>query len=437
MDYNPIGGKRPGLKVEKFADRAEARIGETINYTIVVNNTGDLNLTGVRAEDNLNSAVWEVGTLLPGENYTNTTSYLVNETDLPGPVTNELRANGTSESCGTVNVSAMETVEILYNASLNVTKTANTSGPVSLGDIIWYTINVTNTGDVNLTRVKVVDDLLGSGWPMVNLVPGEIDTFASYYKVKEQDVARGFIINNATANATDPCGKAVGPVKANVTIDVNKLCISGKKIINCPGADLSNWTITLYYDNWTQIDSNMTNDTGYYQFCGLDPGDYIVCETIKFGYTNVTPTCVNVSLYDNAPDIDFESAPLTCIGGYKLDTSGNRLANWTIFVDYNDSGTLDPGEPYNVTDADGRWQICDLVVGSVANFTEVLEAGWKPVNPASGWQLVVSRTGGPTTSTSPTSVVTTPSPLQDQQLHPRDDLGLADPAEERDRRCRQ
>lgn len=69
-DYHPIGGLEPGpvIEVEKTADRSEVQIGETINYTIWVNNTGNVNLTRVQAEDNLTGAIWNVGTLAPGQN---------------------------------------------------------------------------------------------------------------------------------------------------------------------------------------------------------------------------------------------------------------------------------------------------------------------------------------------------------------------------------
>jgi len=113
-DYHPIGGLEPGpvIEVEKTADRSEVQIGETINYTIWVNNTGNVNLTRVQAEDNLTGAIWNVGTLAPGQNYTNTTRYQVSISDLPGPLTNLLWANGTDPCGGEVNASAIETIEI-------------------------------------------------------------------------------------------------------------------------------------------------------------------------------------------------------------------------------------------------------------------------------------------------------------------------------------
>ncbi|MGV8128075.1 MAG: right-handed parallel beta-helix repeat-containing protein [Methanothrix sp.] len=128
-DYHPIGGVlcSPGLEAEKIADRSEAEVGEWINYAVQVNNTGNVRLTGVRAEDNLTGAVWDVGTLAPGQNYTNTTRYGVNPSDLPGPLTNELRANGTDPCGGEVNASAIKTVNITNQMLLciNGTKTIN------------------------------------------------------------------------------------------------------------------------------------------------------------------------------------------------------------------------------------------------------------------------------------------------------------------------
>jgi uncharacterized repeat protein (TIGR01451 family) len=177
-DYHPIGGEEssPGLEVQKSADRSEADVGDWINYTIRVNNTGSVSLTGVRAEDSLTGAVWNVGTLLPGQNYTNTTRYQVKLSDLPGPLTNELWANGTADPCGLdINDSAIEGVDIIYRPEIQVDKSANLSGG-SPSTILDFKIEVNNSGNANFTVVEV-EDLLPSGLDYVSddsgVAPGQ------------------------------------------------------------------------------------------------------------------------------------------------------------------------------------------------------------------------------------------------------------------------
>jgi len=364
------------LKITKTANTSgPAKFGEEIEYEIQVCNPASFTVYNVTVFDSLLSgSPFFLGTLAPGQcgNVTASRNYIVTEDDVcRGWINNTANATGEAE-CGSIiksDKNATWNVSTSYNASMNITKTANTSGPVSYGDIITYTINVTNTGEVNLTGVKVVDDLLNpSGWPMIKLLPGESYNYIIQYQVKLQDVTRSFIINNATANGTDPCGRAVGPVKANVTIEVNKFCISGHKVINCFQADLSGWNITLYNASGKLLNWTLTNATGYYQFCGLDPGDYTVCETAKPDYTNVTDSCVSVSLHDNAPDIDFVNDPLLCISGHKvIHCFMADLSGWNITL-YDASGKL---LDWNLTDATGYYEFCGLVPGDYKVCEEV------------------------------------------------------------------
>jgi len=60
------------------------------------------------------------------------------------------------------------------------------------------------------------------------------------------------------------------------------------------------------------------------------------------------------------------------------------LAGWTIFVDYDNDGVLDAGEPSAVTAADGSYTITGINPGTW-NVTEVLQAGWNQSYPASGY----------------------------------------------------
>jgi len=91
--------------------------------------------------------------------------------------------------------------------------------------------------------------------------------------------------------------------EVNVTINL-LLKISGYKYNDTsldgpttadPG--ISGWNIYLSKDG-TQIASTTTDVTGFYQFNNLLPGDYVVTEEARSGWTNTTgtPTSYNVTL---------------------------------------------------------------------------------------------------------------------------------------------
>lgn len=59
------------------------------------------------------------------------------------------------------------------------------------------------------------------------------------------------------------------------------------------------------------------------------------------------------------------------------DNDENGLAGWTVFVDYNNDGSLDADEPSAVTNVDGDYLITDLADGDYV-VREVLQPGWSP-----------------------------------------------------------
>jgi hypothetical protein len=86
-----------------------------------------------------------------------------------------------------------------------------------VGDIIPYTVTLENTGNVSLYTVVVTDTLLTSlSGPTGDdgdgvLDVGETWVYTGSHTVTETDVY-GPITNTATAQATDPCDRLVGPV---------------------------------------------------------------------------------------------------------------------------------------------------------------------------------------------------------------------------------
>ena len=72
-----------------------------------------------------------------------------------------------------------------------------------------------------------------------------------------------------------------------------------------------------------------------------------------------------------------------CLSGYKLDENGNELEGWTIQVT-NEFGTV----KQNATDENGYWFICGLSTADTWTVTEVLQPGWKQLEPVTGSWIV-------------------------------------------------
>ena len=90
------------------------------------------------------------------------------------------------------------------------------------GDVLNYTVTVTNTGNVTLTGVTVVDPLTGQNISGVTLAPGANQTFNTSYTLTQADLdgaghAGGDhdIDNTATASSNE-----TGETQASSTVEV-------------------------------------------------------------------------------------------------------------------------------------------------------------------------------------------------------------------------
>ena len=323
VDHHPIGGREAGIEVEKVADRTEAEVGDVIFYTIWVNNTTPCPLTGVRARDNLTKTVWNVGDLAPGQSYTNATSYRVEETDLPGPVTNDLSANGTVESCGTeVNDSANETVSIFCIPGIAVNKTANVSS-AEVGEVVEYTISVNNAGNVNLTGVFAFDNLTTDAWNIGNLAPGQNYTGRTTYRIKESDLGRD-LVNNITANGTDPCGVRVANYSL-VSIETTFISeIDIQKNANVSSAEVGEIVeYTILVNNTGNV-----NLTGVFAFDNLTNTTWII-GTLAPGQIYTNRTIYRIKESDLGRDL-VNNATANGIGPCGLKPCGIRVENYSL-----------------------------------------------------------------------------------------------------------
>ena len=74
-------------------------------------------------------------------------------------------------------------------------------------------------------------------------------------------------------------------------------------------------------------------------------------------------------------------------GNGVLDNGESGLAGWTIYLDLDGNGDLEPNEPTSVTDAGGAYAFTGLDPGWYT-VREVLQPGWQQTGPAEGMHFV-------------------------------------------------
>ncbi|MCL2783929.1 MAG: Ig-like domain-containing protein [Propionibacteriaceae bacterium] len=218
----------PGISLTKSATPHDADhfgVGQAITYTFVATNTGNVTLTGVSITDTSFSGsgtlsaltcpaagtTWPgtVGTLTPNQQVRCTATYTITQADEDaGDLTNTGTATGTPPVG--VNVSDTSTVTLPANPvpGISVTKTGvldTTAGPATVGTTIAYTVMATNTGNVTLHNVSVVDTKVSNlVCDATTLWPGQITMCTGTYALTQADINAGSVQNTASAHGTPP-----------------------------------------------------------------------------------------------------------------------------------------------------------------------------------------------------------------------------------------
>jgi gliding motility-associated-like protein/uncharacterized repeat protein (TIGR01451 family) len=195
--------QNPGVKIEKSSDTSPIdKVGEVITYTLTVTNTGNVTLSNVLVSDPLTGFAHTINSLTPGLVVKLTTSYTVTQADIDaGSVSNLASANSTFNG-KPVKSEDSKVVEAIQNASVALIKSADIASIQSVGELITYTLTVTNTGNVTLSNVLVSDPLTGFTHTINSLTPGQVVKLTTSYTVTQADIDAGSVTNLASANST-------------------------------------------------------------------------------------------------------------------------------------------------------------------------------------------------------------------------------------------
>ncbi|MBA8880913.1 DUF7507 domain-containing protein [Phyllobacterium myrsinacearum] len=289
---------------------AQNRAGSKIDYTFVVTNNGNVPLTNISVSDGKldATATCPVTSLAPGAETTCTGSHTLTQADVnAGKVTNTATAAGETAGGNSV-VSPPSTVEktILEEGALVTEKTAATPTGNTAGSIVRYTFKVTNTGNIPLTLVKIVDPKIQpiiSGGPYT-MQPGEVRFFTADYTLTQDDAESGAITNTAHSTGTTPSGKEVigSNSTANVSVPANAALTIVKSAGTLSGQSQGSilpYTFTVTNTGNVQVTGIVVHDAKIASItCDkttLDPKDVAQCT----GNYPITQADVNAGVINN------------------------------------------------------------------------------------------------------------------------------------------
>jgi LPXTG-motif cell wall-anchored protein/uncharacterized repeat protein (TIGR01451 family) len=247
------------IQLVKTADPVSIAFNDTsptsvvVTYTYTVTNTGEVPLVDVVVYDETleQEVVLPVTTLDPGESTFGTLELTVTADDV-GVVDNVAIATASTEDGrdvddtddATVTVTAVSPT-VIEGASITVVKTADVTfiaydAADGNDEVITYTYVITNTGEVTLYDITLVDDVLGAiTLPKTTLAPDEVMTVTATYVVKAADVGKtitnvavveGDTLDGRTVTDNDDAAVGVTEVKG-VVIEKKELPKTGAAMV--------------------------------------------------------------------------------------------------------------------------------------------------------------------------------------------------------------
>jgi subtilisin family serine protease len=113
----------------------------------------------------------------------------------------------------------------------------------------------------------------------------------------------------------------------------------------------------------------------------------------------------------------------------KVDDTEGGIANWTVFIDYNDDGLLDTNEPFAITDAEGLYAIESY--GGPGDYTvaQIVQPKWTQTYPTSGAHTVTIVDGDDIVTDINFGNLPVPGDVSGVKWHDLDGDGVRDPDE--------
>ncbi|WP_264522511.1 gliding motility-associated C-terminal domain-containing protein [Flavobacterium sp. N2469] len=228
----PQSGKLDLKKTAVFNDTNNngiAEAGETITYSFTVKNTGNVTITGITINDPLVTVTGGPISLAPNasDSTTFTAVYTIKQSDVDaGKITNSATATGKDPNNTTVTATSDDpltpapgdstVIDLPQSGNLELMKMAvfndlNGNGIPEAGETITYTFTVKNIGSVTISNITINDPMVTVTGGPISLAPGAKDntTFRAVYTVLQSDIDAGQVSNLAIVSGKTPDGTLV------------------------------------------------------------------------------------------------------------------------------------------------------------------------------------------------------------------------------------
>ncbi len=369
-------GDNPEIQLEKDGVYEDTNgdglvnIGDSIIYSFIVTNIGDVIISDIIITDPLVSVTGGPIDLAPGESDALSFSaiYALTQEDLDaGAVYNLATARGeepgndpndpsddiTDESedptpvdptdtpidpdCPDCTVTPLDADPELTLLKDGMYEDTNGDGLVNVGDSILYTFTVSNTGNQTVTGIVITDPLVTVTGGPIDLAPGESDgtTFTAIYAITQADLDSGAVYNLATATGQDPDGEDVTDESEDPTpVDPSDTPIDP----DCPECTVTpldaDPELTLLKDGMYED----TNGDGL-----VNVGDSILYTFTVSNTGNQTVTGIVIT------------DPLVTVTGGPIDLAPGESDGTTFTAIYSiTQADLDSGAVYNLATATGH-----------------------------------------------------------------------------------
>jgi gliding motility-associated-like protein len=216
----------PAMSLTKVATNTVSKVGDVINYNIIVTNTGNVTLTNVAVTDagadagSITPA--GIASLLPGGSVTVTARHTITLTEVnAGSFSNQASATAQIPGGGTLtkpksddpNTPAVDDATVTVIAPASMITLVKTGTLSTDGNSITYNFSVKNTGNVTLHIITLVDAKLGLNRVIPGaLAPGATVTDSYVYQLTQADKDASSVTNTATITGQTPANVAVSDI---------------------------------------------------------------------------------------------------------------------------------------------------------------------------------------------------------------------------------